>query len=104
MSFSDTPVMITCAIFLSLIILDLFRHEYKYLPAHAVIGFFSMLLMSVLCEQNSYFLAWLILLTPFLLIIGAILLRQMNVVIKPAYPLSHLQNQQPKNQPAPYYI
>ena len=104
MSLSDGPVMVTSAIFLSLIILDLFRHEYKYLPVHAVIGFFSMLLMSVLCEQNHRFFAWLILLIPFVLIIGAIILRQAKLVIKPAFPVSHLQNQQPKHQPAPYYI
>jgi hypothetical protein len=101
---TDGPIMISAAIFVSLIFLDLFRHEYKLIPIHAIIGLFSVVLMGVLCERKMYFLAWFLLLLPFVFMTTGFILRQNKLSQAPQYPTSPLQNQKPKNQAAPYYM
>lgn len=96
--------MISAAIFVSLIFLDLFRQEYKLIPVHALIGFFSVVLMAALCERNSYFLAWSLLLLPFLFMTMGFILRERKLAHSPQYPTTPLQNQKPKTKESPYYM
>ena len=64
-----TPTISTAAIFIALIFLDLFRHDYDLLPGHSLFGFFCVLVMAALCQYGYKFLAWTLLLLPFLILI-----------------------------------
>jgi len=100
----DAPVTISAAIFVSLIFLDLFRHEYKIIPVHAILGIFTVVLMTFLCDTNRVLLAWVLLLTPFILLTIGILVRQRNTTVAQEYPVSPIQKMEPRCQPAPYYM
>lgn len=62
------PAIISLAICISLIFLDIFRHQYNRIPVYTILGFISLIIMAALCNKNAYFLAWLILLFPFIVI------------------------------------
>lgn len=64
-----TPAIATAAIFVALLFLDLFRREFHLLPAHSLFGFVSVLLMSVLCQNNANFVAWGLLAFPFVILV-----------------------------------
>jgi cell division protein FtsW (lipid II flippase) len=98
---ADGPVTVSAAIFVSLIFLDVFRHEYKRIPVHALFGFFVVLLMSTLCTTHHYFLAWFVLFLPFLILILGLVIRKSRMQEKKLYPVAPLQTMQPKHQPAP---
>jgi hypothetical protein len=100
----DGPITISAAIFVALIFLDLFRHEYKKIPVHSIFGFFVMVLMSTLCEHNYYFLAWVLLFLPFLILGIGLFIRESRMREKTLYPVAPLQTMQPKNQPYPYHL
>ena len=68
MDFMNGPTLITSALFVSIIFLDLLRFEYKQIPIHAIFGFFSVLLMATLSELNSQYIAWILLLIPFIIL------------------------------------
>jgi uncharacterized membrane protein YczE len=104
MRFTDGPVLITAAMFVSLLFLDLFRHEYKQIPVHMVIGFFSLIFICVLCEKNSYLMAWILLLTPFIILSIGLGLYQHSMKNAPIYPDSLIEKYQPKNQPSPWQM
>jgi len=69
------PITITCAIFIAIFFRDLFTHNYKNLPVHALIGLFCMLIVAALYELHLYGTAWLFVVSPFFIIIGSILIR-----------------------------
>jgi succinate-acetate transporter protein len=69
------PVIISAAIFVSIVFLDLFRHEYKRVPVHAILGVFAVVLMSFLCETNRIFIAWILLFIPFIILGAGIMIR-----------------------------
>lgn len=60
-----TPTIVTAAMFVALLFLDLFRMETRYMLGHLVLGVFSVLAVSVLCQNNAEFAAWVLLLIPF---------------------------------------
>jgi len=64
-----TPTILTAALFIALMILDLFRHDYNLLPGHGLFGFFSVLVMAALCQYGYKFFAWTFFLLPFVLLI-----------------------------------
>jgi hypothetical protein len=101
---ADGPITVSAAMFVALIFLDLFRHEYKKIPVHAIFGFFVILLMTTLCENNYYFLAWFLLFLPFMILIIGLAIRQSRMQEKHQYPIAPLQTMQPKHQPAVYYM
>jgi hypothetical protein len=70
------PVIISAAIFTSIIFLYLFRHEYKKVPVNAILGIFVIALMSFLCDTNRFLIAWVILFTPFIILGLGIMIRQ----------------------------
>jgi hypothetical protein len=69
------PITITCAIFIAIFFTDLFTHNYKNLAVHALIGLFCILIVAALYELHLYGTAWLFVASPFLIIIGSILIR-----------------------------
>ncbi len=74
---SCTPAFVTAALFISILILDLAKRNYRLLGGHFLLGIISVLLMVYLCQHEAEYVAWGLLLMPFLLlalgfIIGAI--------------------------------
>jgi hypothetical protein len=95
------PVIISAAIFTSIIFLDLFRYEYKRIPVHAILGVFTVVLMSFLCETNRFLIAWVILFIPFIILGLGIMIRQ-RTMGHIAYPAAPLDDKGP--QGAPYFF
>ena len=79
MSFDCTPSIIIGAFFSALVFMDLFRQNYEDAPIHAVEGLFFMILMSTLCHQQKFLLAWILVLLPFIWILGGIYMRNMSM-------------------------
>ena len=69
MDFACPPAIATVALFTAILLLDLFRAEYTYMPAHAILGAVASLLMAVLCQRGAAIGAWILLGTPFLLLL-----------------------------------
>lgn len=76
-----TPVTVTTAIFLAVFFTDLSNHNYKYLPVHALAGFFCILLVATLYQEGFYGTAWLFVASPFLFIIGSLMIREHRIQI-----------------------
>ena len=74
------PAIISLDICVSLIFLDMFRHQYNLIPVHIILGFFSLILMALLCSKNAYFIAWLLLLLPFIILGTGVYMKQRNTV------------------------
>jgi hypothetical protein len=87
------PAILTFAIFIALLILDLIRREFSLLLGHSLFGIVSVLLMNVLCQNNASLAAWGLLALPFILLIlgdmmynNEIERRQAAVAAKPPEP------------------
>jgi TctA family transporter len=66
--YSCKPALATTSLFVALFIVDLIRQEYAAIIGHALLGVFSILLVNVLCQNNMSYVAWGLLVTPFILI------------------------------------
>ena len=64
-----TPVIATAAMFTAIVLLDILRHEFEYVPRHGFFGFLCILLVSILCQYGATIVAWCLLALPFLLLI-----------------------------------
>ena len=64
-----TPTIATAALFLSLIFLDLLRHDYNYIAAHSIFGVVAVFLMAILCQSGASFVAWVFLIFPFAILV-----------------------------------
>lgn len=64
-----TPVIATAAMFTAIVLLDILRHEFEYVPRHGFLGFLSVLLVGILCQYGATIVAWCLLALPFLLLI-----------------------------------
>ena len=101
----ELPVTISAAIFVALIFLDLFRHEYNLIPIHAIMGFFTIILLSFLCETNRVLIAWILLFIPFIIIILGIMVRKSSLqIINGSPPVIHIHEKPQNFKPAPYYL
>jgi len=69
MNFFCAPVLATSALFTAVVLLDILRHDFEYVPRHGFLGFLCVFLMAVLCEYGATYVAWALLLLPFLLLI-----------------------------------
>ncbi len=63
------PAILTFAIFVALLILDLIRREFSLLLGHSLFGVVCVLLMNILCQNNATLAAWGLLALPFILLI-----------------------------------
>lgn len=96
---------ISAAIFVALIFLDLFRHEYKLIPIHSIMGFFTIILLSFLCETNRMLLAWILLFIPFIILILGIMVRNSSMqIIHGSPPVINIHEKPQNCIPAPYYL
>ena len=86
------PAIVSLAIFISIICLDLFRHEYKRIPVYAILCLFTVTLMNFLCETNRFLIAWIILFIPFIIIGIGIMVRSRNMLTMPAYPATPIDS------------
>ena len=98
------PVVFASAFFIGYLLIDLFRYNYEELPGHALIGFFLILIISVLCQNNMYGFAWLLLASPIIFIIASIMIRDHRRAVSASKTLP--PGVEPKKQfdPAPYYL
>jgi len=100
---SLNPVTVTTAIFLAIFFIDLFNYRYKTLPIHALTGFFCIMLVSMLYQLKLYGTAWLLVLSPFLFIIGSTIIRDHRIFLSDSKTLqpTPIPN---KFAPAPYFL
>jgi hypothetical protein len=63
------PAIVTSACFVAVILLDLYTHDWKRAPGHALFGVFAVLLMIFICQRASQTVAWILLAAPFVLIL-----------------------------------
>lgn len=75
------PVSVTAAIFLAIFFIDLFKYNYKNLPVHALVGFACVLLVSVLYQNGFYVTSWVLVASPFLILLGSILIRDHRIYL-----------------------
>jgi hypothetical protein len=80
-----TPTVATAAVFVSLIFLDLLRHDYELIQGHGVAGVICVFLMAILCQYGASFAAWGLLILPFvILIVGWVLVIRQPTKLNPA--------------------
>jgi hypothetical protein len=60
------PGITVAAIFTSMILLDLYKREWRRIPGHILLGIFALLFILFLCERTSEGVAWMLILAPFL--------------------------------------
>ena len=68
------PAIATTACFVALILLDLYNHDWRRIPGHALFGVFAVLLILFICEKASHIVAWILLGSPFILVLLGYLL------------------------------
>lgn len=73
-----TPTIITGALFVAAIFIDLLRHEFENLPGHSILGAISVLLMAGLCQRGMVLVAWGLLLVPLVALVIAISFQNAN--------------------------
>jgi hypothetical protein len=73
-----TPTIITGALFIAAIFIDLLRHDFESLPGHSILGAISVLLMAGLCQRGMVLVAWGLLLVPFVALVIAISFQNAN--------------------------
>lgn len=65
------PAYTTGALFVSLILIDLFRRDWRQIPVRFLFGAFAVLAMTYICQSFGPTLAWILLGIPvFVLIVG----------------------------------
>lgn len=69
MDFTCPPAITTVALFTAIVLLDLFRADYTFIPVHAILGAVAYLLMAALCQRGAALGAWILLGTPLVLLI-----------------------------------
>lgn len=85
------PALFTTALFVSIILADLFRQEYFNIFGHSLFAAISILMVNVLCQNGLTFVAWGLLITPFvLLFIGwmIVLIERQSISPPAATPVS----------------
>ena len=75
------PVTVTAAIFFAIFLTELFNHNYKGLPVLTIAGFFCVLLVAMVQQMGLYGTAWLLVASPFLFLIGSIMIRDRRIEI-----------------------
>jgi hypothetical protein len=76
------PAIVTAACFIAVVLLDLYTHEWRRAPGHALFGVFAVLLMIFICQRTSATLAWILLAAPFVLVLFAWIVRAFSEMTK----------------------
>lgn len=87
------PSIATSAFFVAVLLFDLYSHEWKRVPGHALFGVFAILLMTFICQRGSQTMAWILLGAPFLFLLLAWTARAYsestpNLPSEPSFPPS----------------
>ena len=65
------PAYTTGALFTSLILIDLFRRDWRQIPGRFLFGAFAVLVMTYICQSYGPTLGWVLLAIPtFVLVVG----------------------------------
>ena len=83
---SLNPAVVTGALFASLILLDLLRHDYELLPGHTFFGIFCVLSMSILVQYGYSNTGWGLLAIPFVILFIGLAMQSMRIAPLRAYP------------------
>lgn len=59
----------TAALFTAIVLIDLAKGNYRYIPFHAIGGFFCTLGLSFICQSLGDMAAWILLSIPFIFIL-----------------------------------
>jgi hypothetical protein len=59
------PAITTTALFVAIVLLDLYNREWYRIPGRALLGVFAVLLVLFICQRTNEFVAWILLLAPF---------------------------------------
>lgn len=59
----------TAALFTAIVLIDLAKGKYRYIPFHAIGGFFCTLGLSFICQSLGDMAAWILLSIPFIFIL-----------------------------------
>jgi hypothetical protein len=62
------PAIATAALFIAVILLDLYTRDWRRAPGRALFGIFATLLMIFICQRGSHTMAWILLAAPFVLV------------------------------------
>lgn len=76
------PAILTAACFVAIVLLDLYTHDWRRAPGHALLGVFATLLMIFICQRASHGVAWILLAAPFVLVLLAYLVRSYSEMVK----------------------
>lgn len=76
------PAIVTSACFVAVVLLDLYTHDWKRAPGHALFGVFAVLLMIFICQRASQGVAWILLAAPFVFVLLAYLVRSYSEMTK----------------------
>jgi hypothetical protein len=76
------PAIVTAACFVAVILLDLYTHQWNRAPGHGLFGVFAVLLMIFICQRASQTVAWILLASPFVLVLFAWIVRAFGEMTK----------------------
>lgn len=82
------PTIATTALFAAIFILDMRNNQYKKLFLHFLFSIICILLITYLCETGYDFVAWTLLLFPFVLIFIASSFQPVIQAVLPSVPVS----------------
>ena len=74
------PAIATSALFVAVLLLDLYLHEWGRVPGHAILGAFTVLVMMFICQRGSANVAWILLGAPFVFLLLAWIARAYSEV------------------------
>ena len=74
------PAIATSALFVAVLLLDLYLHEWGRVPGHAILGAFTVLVMMFICQRGSASVAWILLGAPFVFLLLAWIARAYSEV------------------------
>ncbi len=76
------PAIVTAACFVAIVLIDLYIHDWRRAPGHALFGVFAVLLMIFICQRASEGVAWILLAAPFVLVLLAYIVRSYSEMTK----------------------
>jgi hypothetical protein len=82
------PAITTAALFVALLTLDLVNRNNRLLAVHFIFGVISVLLMLYLSQQGADFVAWGLLLVPFILLLTGVIIGSVKATPGPSTQLA----------------
>jgi len=98
--FLCTPALVYFVFVFTQIVIDLYKHEYEYAVIKFIILIFITLLLNELCKRGFDFIAWVIVLIPYMYMVFMTLLLLFFIVSKNK-SIKSQPNQQPTSSPPP---